>query len=626
MDLGIQVPGMADWNPGIPFKNLFKQSRPWWVVDLDQMPDGSFDEVQVRIEDESIYDQLYEDWFDDKDYPTQIPFTSDRLTQENGQPIPLGLMTVMQAGSDAYPGGTYTLKFEGTGRIHLHGDTELDVQGNGGLTTVSFEITPNKGLWFDFLASDVNDPIQNIQILLPGFENDDLEADPFNPAFIDRLKGFSHFRFFESAHHPIFGPPAPPLITRWEERVRPDSLRYAIGGSGGDGWGDGWPLEFMIDLANRMDADVWWSSAYAVDDDYFTQAAKMFQERLNPNHRVYVEYSNEVWNGGYPQSDYATEQGLNLGLGENPDDERNARAAYTTKRSLDMFRLFREVFGNDADDRLVEVLSGWRAQPSYCRAMLTALIDPRVNPDDLQPDAFAIAPYLGLGDDDFADIANPSVDDVIDKAYAKLLSMNDDRYDNMLDLIALANEYELDMLTYESGQHFVSFDSDALVDTFAAANRDPRMYDIYLKYFGRFNALGFRAATQFHYMSGYGKFGSWGALERMDQPIETAPKFRALLTLLEQLPITPTNLTAELTATGAVQLSWNAVEGATEYTIYRHTVNDVLMAETVSTVEGSQTQWLDDSNPTEPTYYWLTANTANGTSTYSVGAAVHLAA
>ena len=58
--------------------------------------------------------------------------------------------------------------------------------------------------------------------------------------------------------------------------------------------------------------------------------------------KIYVEYSNEVWNGQFKQSKYAGEQGQKLGFGEKPWE---AAWHYTAYRSVEIFRIWEDVFG-----------------------------------------------------------------------------------------------------------------------------------------------------------------------------------------------------------------------------------------------------------------------------------------
>jgi hypothetical protein len=57
---------------------------------------------------------------------------------------------------------------------------------------------------------------------------------------------------------------------------------------------DGVPVEHMILLSNVLGADPWFCMPHAANDDYVTQFARMVLDRLRPDLKIYVEYSNEV--------------------------------------------------------------------------------------------------------------------------------------------------------------------------------------------------------------------------------------------------------------------------------------------------------------------------------------------
>jgi hypothetical protein len=54
---------------------------------------------------------------------------------------------------------------------------------------------------------------------------------------------------------------------------------------------------------------------HQASDEYVRQFALLVKEKLDPSLKVYIEYSNEVWNGIFAQHRYAEEQGKKIGLG-----------------------------------------------------------------------------------------------------------------------------------------------------------------------------------------------------------------------------------------------------------------------------------------------------------------------
>ena len=74
-----------------------------------------------------------------------------------------------------------------------------------------------------------------------------------------------------------------------------------------------------------------------------------------------------------------------------------------------------------------------------------------------------------------------------------------------------------------------------------AANRDPRMRQLYLQDLEGWKKAGGGMFAAFTSMSRYGKWGSWGLLENRDQTPMNAPKYQAVLEFMGRTPdpVTP---------------------------------------------------------------------------------------
>ena len=171
-------------------------------------------------------------------------------------------------------------------------------------------------------------------------------------------------------------------------------------------------------------------------------------------------------------------------------------------------------FGSDA--RLVKLLAtqvGWGSgtpgDPYPAQFMLnTAMSSPLVNPDNYHADALAIAPYFAPeGMDSLPDTT--TVDDVL-----KLSQQNIDSMTSAGGMVpghkAVADAYGARLVCYEGGQSMVNSNSDTLTATFIAANRDPRIYGIYIDYLNKLEASGVESVQSFFGLRRMGQMGHVG--------------------------------------------------------------------------------------------------------------------
>ena len=77
---------------------------------------------------------------------------------------------------------------------------------------------------------------------------------------------------------------------------------------------DGVPIEVMINLANTLHGDPWFCIPHQATDDYVRQFAALLRARLDPTLRPHIEYSNEVWNTSFAQTQWAIAESQRLGL------------------------------------------------------------------------------------------------------------------------------------------------------------------------------------------------------------------------------------------------------------------------------------------------------------------------
>jgi len=99
----------------------------------------------------------------------------------------------------------------------------------------------------------------------------------------------------------------------------------------------------------------------------------------------------------------------------------------------------------------------------------------------------------------------------------------------------VAQRYGLALIAYEGGQHLANSGDEALSDRFIAANRDPRMGEIYLAHLQAWRELGGGVFMAFTDIAQPSRFGSWGVLESLTQDPSAAPKYQALLSFAQEL-------------------------------------------------------------------------------------------
>jgi hypothetical protein len=282
--------------------------------------------------------------------------------------------------------------------------------------------------------------------------------------------------------------------------------------------------EYMIRVANTAKADAWVCIPHLAGDEYIRNMAKLFRDRLNG--KLYIEYSNEVWNNIFTQTHYATR----MAELEDGDKTWDAGRAWAAKRAVQVFRLFDSVYGaTDARQRIIRVIATQMGGGSRELAAAKAL---SYNSFSIPVDAIAIAPYFGTS----SDKGFSNVDDVLDYALWHMSTQIGMYMDAIVDL---ANERGIQVLAYEGGQHFGGGgdyscpggceNNATLQALFIEANRNWRMqyiYDAYLRQWAKktFNSGFFH----FSFIATPSKWGSWGALEYMTSTVKDSPKWAAM--------------------------------------------------------------------------------------------------
>jgi hypothetical protein len=485
--LGMNVAGLDDWSTELTFVDAFKTSRAWFSGGPGVWGDGRALDLDADGWVRSLQ-------------PGQIART---LMFWDLSPTP-----------GRYPAGRYVVTYDGEGALAYAGGA-IRIETAPGRDVLDVDPARRGGIGLFITATNPADYVRNIRVRMP------LEAgadELFHPLFLERLRGFRTIRFQnwllgQNRNNYTQG--------RWAERPRVSDARWSTNGA---------PVEVMVALANRLGADPWFTIPHRADDEYVRAFAQLVRQRLDPRLTVYVEHSNEVWNGFYPQAGYAQARGLELGLSQVPSE---AQTRYHVLRSRQIFSLWEPIFPRE---RLVRVLGAF-VLGAWGTAQTLAYQGAAS-----QVDAVAIAPYFGVATADQPRVVGMSVDELLGELERTSLPQ---MRAATLASVDVARRFGVRLIAYEAGQHLVGtgpYQDDARINTlYDAANRHPRMGSLYARYLQDWHeATGGELMVTLGYVGAYGRFGRWGALEYLDQPRAAAPKYDALRRWIEGRPIQTT--------------------------------------------------------------------------------------
>jgi hypothetical protein len=456
--VGINLAPVEDYSRQWAFVDTFKQSRPWI-----ESPKGKIA-------------------YDEHGWPLLRP----------GQSVQTLMLRELKG---HYPDGIYTCTFSGPALVRMD---QHDIRRTRDYRyRIDAQVTPGDGGLL-FTARDA--AVKNVHVWMPGAHR----MHTFHPYFLQRLEPFGIIRFmdWQRTNHS--------KLVKWSQRAKPDDARYSTPA--------GVPVEVMVELANTRRAHPWFCIPHQTDDDFVREFAKIVKDKLRPELKVYVEYSNEVWNWSFEQTHWASAAGKKRALGD-PEVGR-----FYAERSVEVFKIWEDVLGKD---RLVRVLAS-----QFVNSWLT---EETLKWKDAykHADVLAVAPYFGheFGDPKLAGrSAKLSVDELFKQLEKEVEGKNVEQIEAQ---VKLAKKYGLRLIAYEGGQHLVggggAENNEALTRLFIAANRDRRMAELYRKHLQHWADAGGGEYVLYNYVTAPGKWGCWGLLEYQNQLPEDAPKYRAVV-------------------------------------------------------------------------------------------------
>jgi len=465
MKLGVNLEMPTYWGGVRAFSNLVLQS-PWWLAPANSS------------------------W---------VSLGADRLDRNQNLINPVAGEKVVRSvvvPTDALRGRSVDIicRWAGKAKVRTQGATAQNTKVSD--HSLTFTFVPNGLNSATLMISDIDtsDSIRNIDCR-------ETDADPnavYDPRFVESLKHYDTLRFMKWQRAVESNVPV-----SWATRTLPTANSYMS-------TGDGVSIEHMVLLANLTGTNPWFCIPWNADEEYIRKFAEYVRDNLEPNLVAYVELSNEVWNSSYKVHKQALQEGTDRNLASGYGAILNYRYAERTGEVMDVWKA---VFASNPE-RIVRVLATQNAVPWNAQTALN------YKDTASKIDALATAPYfartLAAGEQPSADFFSKVLVDQMDFRLA-----------NAAENKALAESKGLRFITYEAGQH-VTIANKADVPTLTRIERDPRMGDLYTRYLTKWKNDFGDLMVLYSAWDPIGQYGAWGMQEYFGQPLEDAPKARAV--------------------------------------------------------------------------------------------------
>ena len=388
--------------------------------------------------------------------------------------------------------GKFICRYQGNGTINVSGPSVSNVTTSAGATRFSLAATyPNPQSATLSYTVDPANYIRNIDCR----EATASTTSTLTPEFLSALSVFRTIRVMKwqvatEGNWPV----------SWATRNKP--------GDGDYGKNDGVPVEVLVDAANQAGSDLFVTVPWNADDDYITRFATYVRDNLATNHRVYVEVSNEVWNGGYAVAAQAAREAQAEGLASATGSGTAGALERYAEKTEQVMSIWSNVFAGKTT-RLVRVASWQHVSPYYSNLLLGYMnLSHSV-------DALATAPYFG-----YEATGSMSLDQIMSALPGEVTSA----INSAIAQKAVAQKYGLSYITYEGGQTVVL---PTNVPLELQVERDPRMHDAYQQFMNAWQSQIGDGLTLFALDGQIGQYGGWGLSEYVGQPISEAPKLQA---------------------------------------------------------------------------------------------------
>ena len=426
-------------------------------------------------------------------------------------------------------GGTYQLSFTGRADVAF-----IVYQGNvsnysynpsTNVSTALVNVTdtdPGTSIDLSFTntqrtpGSPVGSGITNVKLIRPQTAPNGLTwwtspAQTFTTPYLSLLAPFSTLRFMDWDN--TNGNTA----IAWRDRTPPSFASQQR--PNGAAW------EYAILLCNTLNKDMWVNVPVGASDGYVRSLATLLRDTLKANLNVYLEFSNEVWNGSFPQF-YTNLVAAETEVAENrwsplvydgdrdPYDWAQRRVGLRLKEMSDIFA---SVWGRNAIGARVRPVYATQVGNTYYLQTTLGMIQAVFGPPANYFYGVAQAPYWN-------GVPTPpptlDVDQVLADSEAALQSTPA----QVAGFTAYSLYYALHNLTYEGGPGMSG--NNANLPAMIAANIDPRMGGQVQEALGDFYTNGGDTYVYYDDAGDYGQYGMWGTTQNVF--VQNTPKLQAI--------------------------------------------------------------------------------------------------
>lgn len=319
--------------------------------------------------------------------------------------------------------GDIVVLYEGEGQIDYVGDI-TNLQRGTGRDTMTLT-TPRLSL--SITSVNPGNYLRNIRVIAPGGtcidsftwasdagscpgvftpHEQSYLTQPYHPSFLYELRPFKVLRFMDwmDTNRLLIVPDNQenPLYVNYQDY--PDMNNWYAGAPV--------PLAMMTLLCNTIHADCYFDIPHSANDAFVTSFAQDAHAMLDPTLKMYIEYSNELWNYQFDQVNWVAGEGCRR-LSSDPDgeclrpgDATHCQAGanwdsyaqnclvtylplYQSVRSAEIMTIFENVIGQNYSQRLVRVMGNHVGTLPFVGNVLLG------GGRDQHIDVVANAPYFG---------------------------------------------------------------------------------------------------------------------------------------------------------------------------------------------------------------------------------------